>query len=69
MHKFAETLAKKYNVNKYPTLKLFRAGQLAKREYRGQRSADSLAGYIREQLKDPVREFQSLDEIYELPVS
>ena len=50
-------------------MKLFRSGQLVKREYRGQRSAESLAGYVRDQLKDPVHEFKSLDEVYELPVS
>ena len=65
---FVAAIAQKYHVNKYPTMKLFRAGQLVKREYRGQRSAESLANYIREQARDPVREFKSLDEIYELPV-
>nr|CAB3243672.1 endoplasmic reticulum resident protein 44-like [Phallusia mammillata] len=59
-------IAQKYHVNKYPTMKLFRGGQLVKREYRGQRSAENLADFIRQQLKDPIKEFQSLDEIYEL---
>ena len=49
-------------------MKLFRGGQLVKREYRGQRSAESLANYVRDQLKDPIQEFQSLDEVYELSV-
>lgn len=29
------TVAQRFSVNKYPTLKLFRNGQLSKREYRG----------------------------------
>jgi len=49
-------------------MKLFRNGQMAKREYRGQRSAESLASFVREQLKDPVKEFMSVDETYELSV-
>ena len=49
-------------------MKLFRGGQLVKREYRGQRSAESLAKFIRDQLKDPIQEFKSLDDVYELPV-
>uniref|UniRef100_H2YVH1 Thioredoxin domain-containing protein n=1 Tax=Ciona savignyi TaxID=51511 RepID=H2YVH1_CIOSA len=60
-------IAQKYNVNKYPTMKLFLNGKMAKREYRGQRKPENIAEFIREHLKDPVREFASLDEIYELP--
>ena len=41
---------------------------MIKREYRGQRTAESLASYIRDQLKDPVSEVHNLDEIYELKV-
>ena len=65
---FAANIAQKYHVNKYPTMKLFRGGQLVKREYRGQRSAESLANFIKDQLKDPIKEFHSLDEVYELSV-
>ncbi|CAK8673492.1 unnamed protein product [Clavelina lepadiformis] len=60
-------IASRFHVNKYPTMKLFRAGQLVKREYRGKRSAESLRDFVREQLRDPVQEFTSLDTIYELP--
>lgn len=35
-------LAARYHVNKYPTLKLFRYGQLTKKEYRGARFFSSL---------------------------
>uniref|UniRef100_A0AC35TQZ0 Thioredoxin domain-containing protein n=1 Tax=Rhabditophanes sp. KR3021 TaxID=114890 RepID=A0AC35TQZ0_9BILA len=39
-------IAQKYHINKYPTLKLVKFGELVKKEYRGQRSADSLAEYV-----------------------
>jgi len=61
-----QAIAQRYGVNKYPTMKLFRFGNMIKREYRGQRTAESLASYIRDQLKDPVSEVHNLDEIYEL---
>ncbi|KAK7112875.1 endoplasmic reticulum resident protein 44-like [Littorina saxatilis] len=59
-------IASQYRISKYPTLKLFRNGQMVKKEYRGQRSANSLADFIREELKDPVVEHNSLDELDEL---
>ncbi|XP_041482578.1 endoplasmic reticulum resident protein 44-like [Lytechinus variegatus] len=56
-------LAKKYHISKYPTLKLFRGGQLAKREYRSQRSKDAFVAHIRENLKDPVIQLASPDDV------
>ncbi|XP_072034842.1 endoplasmic reticulum resident protein 44-like [Amphiura filiformis] len=47
-------IAKKYHISKYPTLKLFRNGRLAKREYRSQRSKDAFVSFIQEQMKDPI---------------
>ena len=41
---------------------------MVKKEYRGQRSAESLANFIREELKDPVIEHNTLDELDELDV-
>uniref|UniRef100_A0A915JRB3 Thioredoxin domain-containing protein n=1 Tax=Romanomermis culicivorax TaxID=13658 RepID=A0A915JRB3_ROMCU len=43
-------LARRFNVNKYPTLKYFRFGQLSKREYRGSRSVESLISFVDENL-------------------
>ncbi|OWF51555.1 endoplasmic reticulum resident protein 44-like [Mizuhopecten yessoensis] len=60
------TIAAENHISKYPTLKLYRNGQVIKKEYRGQRTADALANYIREQLKDPIQQhttLQSLDEL------
>nr|KAG5713636.1 hypothetical protein BaRGS_024684 [Batillaria attramentaria] len=59
-------IASTYRISKYPTLKLFRNGQMVKKEYRGQRSADALANFIREELRDPVIEHNALEELDEL---
>lgn len=37
-----------------------------KREYRGQRSAEALFEFVREQLKDPIKEFTDLSELKNL---
>lgn len=60
------TVAADYHITKYPTLKLFRNGQVVKKEYRGQRSSDSLAAYIREQLKDSIQVHTDLKSIDDL---
>lgn len=36
---------------------------LAKREYRGQRSADSILQFVREEIRSPVKLFSSLDDL------
>ncbi|XP_077431122.1 endoplasmic reticulum resident protein 44 [Vanacampus margaritifer] len=56
-------IAQRYRISKYPTLKLFRNGMMMKREYRGQRSVAAIADFIRQQQVDPVKEFQSLEEL------
>lgn len=60
------SIAQKFQVSKYPTLKLFRFGQQIKREYRGQRSVDAMANFIRDQLKDPVIRYDNLEALEEL---
>ena len=62
-------LAKKYHISKYPTLKLFRGGQLAKREYRSQRSKDAFVSHIRDNLKDPVIKLEKSEDVMSLDVS
>ncbi|XP_791945.2 endoplasmic reticulum resident protein 44 [Strongylocentrotus purpuratus] len=62
-------LAKKYHISKYPTLKLFRGGQLAKREYRSQRSKDAFVSHIRDNLKDPLVKLTNPDEVPNLDES
>ncbi|KAK7084105.1 Endoplasmic reticulum resident protein 44 [Halocaridina rubra] len=57
------SIASRFHITKYPTLKLLHNGQTSKREYRGQRSADALTTFIKEQLADPIKKIESLDEI------
>lgn len=64
----AASIASRFHITKYPTLKLLRNGQATKREYRGQRSADAFASYIKEQLRDPIKILESLNEIKDLEV-
>lgn len=56
-------LGTRFHITKYPTLKYVRNGQLAKREYRGQRSAESFVKFVAEQTLDPVIEFKDLNEL------
>nr|CAD2201297.1 unnamed protein product [Meloidogyne enterolobii] len=57
------SIAHKFNVNKYPTIKLFRHGDLIKKEYRSQRSAEAIEAFIRKQLESPVQLFNSEEEL------
>lgn len=59
-------IAKRFQITKYPTLKIIQNGEVQKREYRGQRSAEAFAQYIRTQLKDPITEFGALKELEKL---
>lgn len=61
---YVETsIASKYHITKYPTLKIIRNGQVTKKEYRGQRSADAFVEYAKKQLEDPIKEFVSLKDL------
>lgn len=56
-------IAAKFVVNKYPTMKLFRKGELVKKEYRGQRSVEALETYIRNQLDNGIVVLNTVDEL------
>ncbi|KAH7702252.1 Thioredoxin family protein, partial [Aphelenchoides avenae] len=56
-------IAQKYHVSKYPTLKIFRNGEMLKKEYRGQRSEDALAEFITKQLASTVHHFVSQQDL------
>ena len=45
------TVASRFQVNKYPTLKVFRNGQVLKKEYRGQRSPEAFLEFVRNELR------------------
>lgn len=60
------SIATRFHITKYPTLKLIRNGQPAKREYRGKRSADAFVEFIKKQLEDPIKEFKDIAELKNL---
>ena len=57
------SIASRFHITKYPTLKLLRNGQAAKKEYRGQRSADAISNFIGDQLKDPINKINHLNDL------
>ncbi|EDV99888.1 endoplasmic reticulum resident protein 44 [Drosophila grimshawi] len=57
------SIASRFHISKYPTLKIVRNGQLSKREYRGQRSADAFLEFVKKQLEDPIKEFKTLKDL------
>ncbi|KAH7646178.1 endoplasmic reticulum protein 44 [Dermatophagoides farinae] len=56
-------LGQRFHITKYPTLKVMLNGKLLKREYRGQRSSEAMAQYLRDLLKDPIIPINSYDEL------
>ena len=63
---FLGNLGTRFHITKYPTIKYVRNGELAKREYRGQRSADSFVDFVKDQMKDPIKEFKDLEELHDM---
>lgn len=59
-------IAKRFQITKYPTLKIIQNGEVQKREYRGQRSQEAFAQFVRSQLKDPITEFGALKDLEKL---
>lgn len=60
------SVASRFQISKYPTLKVIRNGQPTKREYRGQRSADAFHEFVKKQLEDPIKEFHNLKDLEQL---
>lgn len=60
------SVATRFHITKYPTLKVIRNGQPAKREYRGQRSAEAFLSFVKNQLEDPTKEFNHLSELSQI---
>ncbi|KAF0303787.1 Endoplasmic reticulum resident protein 44 [Amphibalanus amphitrite] len=60
-----DKLSSRFHITKYPTLKLIRNGHPAKKEYRGQRSAESFLKFLEEEIRDPVRFINSTDDLKE----
>jgi len=59
-------LGTRFHITKYPTIKYIRNGELGKKEYRGQRSAEAFLEFVKEQIKDPVVEVNDLQELNDL---
>lgn len=60
------SVATRFHITKYPTLKVIRNGQPMKREYRGQRSVEAFTEFIRKQMEDPIKEFKTLKDLEHL---
>ncbi|XP_033219051.1 endoplasmic reticulum resident protein 44 isoform X2 [Belonocnema kinseyi] len=60
------SVASRFHITKYPTLKVIRNGQPTKREYRGQRSTEAFVEFVKKQLEDPIKEFHDLQELTKL---
>lgn len=56
-------IAKRFLITKYPTLKISLNGDVMKREYRGQRSAEALSQFVTEQLQDPIKTINHVDDL------
>lgn len=59
-------IAKRFKITKYPTLKLSLNGDVMKREYRGQRKAEAVYQFVKDQLDDPIKVFTTLNELKNL---
>uniref|UniRef100_A0A0N5AHA4 Thioredoxin domain-containing protein n=1 Tax=Syphacia muris TaxID=451379 RepID=A0A0N5AHA4_9BILA len=57
------SLANKYFVNKYPTMKVFINGELVSKEYRSSRSVEALTAFVKQQLASSIQEFNSKEEL------
>lgn len=57
------SVADKYFVNKYPTMKVFINGELVTKEYRSSRSVEALTAFVKQQLASSIQEFQNKEEL------
>lgn len=60
------TISSRFQITKYPTIKIIRNGTPAKREYRSQRSKEAFVQFVRDQLIDPIKEFFNLKDLEQL---
>lgn len=55
-----------YDIGKYPTIKIVRFQHVSKNEYRGQRSLEAIMVFAIEEIQDPIQQFVSLKDLYDL---
>lgn len=60
MNCFLASIASRFQITKYPTIKVLINGQPAKREYRGKRSVDAFVSFVKDQLEDPIQEVDNM---------
>lgn len=53
-------VASRFQISKYPTIKVLINGQPAKREYRGKRSVEAFVSFVQKQLDDPIQEVKNM---------
>ncbi|XP_033248879.1 endoplasmic reticulum resident protein 44-like [Drosophila miranda] len=56
-------LADLYDIQKFPTLRLFYRGQPVRREYRGLRTTEALVKFVKSQLRSQIFEFKDPDDL------
>ncbi|KAH8311552.1 hypothetical protein KR044_006887, partial [Drosophila immigrans] len=59
-------LENRFDIGKYPTVKIVRFGRVGKSEYRGQRSLDAVIQFAHKELRDPIEEFYSMSDLQNL---
>lgn len=57
---FLASIASRFQITKYPTIKVLINGQPAKREYRGKRSVEAFVSFVQKQLEDPIQEVANI---------
>lgn len=57
---YLASVASRFQISKYPTIKVLINGQPAKREYRGKRSVDAFISFVKNQLDDPIQEVDNM---------
>lgn len=57
------SLGSRFHITKYPTIKYVQHGVVAKKEYRGQRSAEAFLDFVRQHVKDPIEEITELEQL------
>lgn len=54
------SIASRFQITKYPTIKVLINGQPAKREYRGKRSVEAFVSFVQKQLEDPIQDVSNM---------
>lgn len=64
-----DSLFTRFNIAYYPSFRLIRNGEIAKRQFEGRTTVEALFDYVKQELEDPVKEFQDIDDLGILDVS